>query len=76
MNSVLIGVIWWGPALLAMVDAFRRPAESWVYADRERSTWVILMFFLGPITSLIYLISIVPRFPRRSHRAASAFQKD
>lgn len=61
MNVIVIA--WLAVEALGLVDAFRHPAADWHYADRERSFWVVMMFFLGPIIVLPYLVSVRPRFP-------------
>ncbi len=59
----IVAVIWVGIEVLGLFDALRRSTVEWHYADRERSFWVVFMFFLGPLFVVPYLFLVRPRFP-------------
>lgn len=58
-----IGYIWIAIEVLGLIDALRHSALDWAYADRDRSFWVLFLFFLGPLVVLPYLFAVRPRFP-------------
>lgn len=41
-------------------------SADWHYADRDRTFWVIFMFFFGPLFVIPYLLMVRPRFPGRA----------
>jgi hypothetical protein len=71
-----IAFIWLGIEALGLVDALRHSGPDWDYADRDRSFWVIFMFFFGPLFVIPYLFMVHPRFPGQAARErASQFTK-
>ena len=65
-----VTVIWLGIEALGLIDALRHSSPEWHYADRQRSFWVIFMFFLGPLFVLPYFLMVRPRFPGRKEQAS------
>jgi hypothetical protein len=63
-----IGIVWMAIEVLGLIDALRHPGPDWEYADRDRSFWVIFMFFLGPLFVVPYLFAVRPRFPSQQAR--------
>lgn len=61
-----VAIAWLGIEALGLIDALRHSGAEWHYADRERSFWVVFIFFLGPIFVVPYLLLVRPRFPDRS----------
>lgn len=70
-----IGVIWVLVEIVGLIDALRHSGSDWSYADRDRSFWLIFMFFLGPIFVVPYLFLVRPRFPSATEQPDQAFRK-
>jgi hypothetical protein len=70
-----IGVIWILVEIAGLIDALRHSGPDWSYADRNRSFWVIFMFFFGPIFVVPYLFLVRPRFPGAAEQPDQVFRK-
>jgi tryptophan-rich sensory protein len=70
-----IGYIWIAVEVVGLVDVFRHSSADWSYAERNRSFWLIFMFFFGPIFVVPYLFLVRPRFPGAAERPDQAFRK-
>jgi hypothetical protein len=57
------------------LDTLRHSGPDWSYADRNRSFWLIFMFFFGPIFVVPYLFLVRPRFPGAAEQPDQAFRK-
>ena len=73
MNA--IGVIWILVEIAGLIDAVRHSSSDWSYADRNRSFWLIFMFFLGPIFVVPYLLLVRPRFTKAAEQPDQSFRK-
>jgi len=60
----MIGVLLILVAGGAFVDAVRRPASQWIEADRNKAFWLTMIVILNVIGVAVYVIAVVPRFPR------------
>jgi Phospholipase_D-nuclease N-terminal len=49
-------------AVVAFIDACRRPASQWAQADRNRAFWLTMIVLLNVIGVAAYLIGVLPRF--------------
>ena len=55
-----IAVLWF----ISLVDALRRPDPHWTAAGQSKLVFVLLMVFLGPLESLLYLFIARPSLQR------------
>jgi hypothetical protein len=55
-----------GVEAAGLIDAFMHSSTDWHHADRDRSFWVIFIFFFGPLFVIPYLLMVRPRFPGRA----------
>lgn len=59
-----IGWLWFGIGALGIVDACLHSQSEWVAADRDRSYWVVMLFFFGPVAAVCYAVGVRGRFGR------------
>ncbi len=78
MTAILVVSYLVGAAVL--FDALRRPAASWVAADRERGFWLgvlgaLSVFGLGLVAAALSLCFLVPAFARTASAHSGDFQR-
>jgi beta-lactamase regulating signal transducer with metallopeptidase domain len=73
MSAIL--VLLYAAALIAFVDALRRPASQWVQADRNKTFWLMMLVLLNVLVAPLYALFVVPRFTRGQSDLDAAFLK-
>jgi hypothetical protein len=72
--STLISIVWIVCVVAGIGDAFRHSSAEWAAADKQRPFWVILLFFLGPIALVPYLLFVRPGFSH-AQKISQEFRK-
>ena len=68
-------ILLYATAVLAFIDAVRRPTSEWVEADRNKAFWLVMLVILNVLGALMYTLFILPRFPRGQSQVENAFLK-
>ncbi len=55
--------LWALPLVVALPDALRRTPREWLAIDADRGFWLVVIVLLGFVGSLLYLVTVRPRFP-------------
>lgn len=66
MNA--IGILICLPGWLFAVDAIRRPAWQWRYANRNRVFWAALLIIFSPLFVIPYALIAFPKLLNASQR--------